>query len=312
MTDSVRRLVLFADPDPESRQPLVDTLKVAGFDVRLARTAEEARRAFYADPPHCMVFPLSMTSGDGQNLLHELKSDNVYGHLPAIVTVKPEDVKSGIDWIAVPADDFVIDPINSDALLARIHLCWSRAMRDVNANPLTGLPGNLVIGHEAERRLGAAEPFAFAYLDLDGFKSFNDRYGFARGDEIIRMTARILVNTVRSIDGQRTHVGHVGGDDFVFITPAGQMSAACEQIIAAFDSIVPDFYDDEDRKQGGIDSMDRQGNPRRYPLVTCSIGAVDTTLSHVKHIAELFGRVSEVKNAAKHSQGSRFVVDRRG
>ncbi|MCL4695301.1 MAG: diguanylate cyclase [Candidatus Hydrogenedentes bacterium] len=307
----MRRLVLFADPNPAARQKLVDTLTGAGFEVSLARTAEEAHRAFYADPPHCMILPLSMTSGDGANLLKELKRDNVYGHLPAIITVSPEDVGSGIDWISVPADDFVVDPINSEALLARIHLCWSRAMRDVNANPLTGLPGNLVIGHEAERRLGAAEPFAFAYLDLDGFKSFNDRYGFARGDEIIRMTARILVNTVRAIDEHRTHVGHVGGDDFVFVTPAGLMNEACEQIIASFDAIVPDFYDDDDRKRGGIDSIDRQGNPKWYPLVTCSIGAVDTTVSHVKHIAELFGRVSEVKNAAKHLQGSRFVVDRR-
>lgn len=311
MNTSARRLVLLADAQPESRGSLVELLNQAGFEVTLVRTPDEARRAFYADPPYCLILPFTMTAGDGQNLLKELKGDNVYGHLPAMVTVTADNIRAGIDWIAVPADDFVVDPIDAECLLARIHLCWSRALRDVNANPLTGLPGNLVISREAERRLGAAESFAFAYLDLDGFKSFNDKYGFARGDEIIRMTARILVNTIRSIDESRTHIGHVGGDDFVFITPAGLMKSACDRIIAAFDSIVPDFYDDADRKKGGIESVDRKGNPQWYPMVTCSIGAVDTTVSHVHHVAELFGRVSEVKNVAKKLPGSRFVVDRR-
>jgi GGDEF domain-containing protein len=258
-----------------------------------------------------MVIHYSMTSGAGQNLLNVLKSDNVYGHLPAIVTVTAEELAAGIDWISVPADDFVLDPIDGDTLLARIHLCWSRALRDVNANPLTGLPGNLTIGGEAERRLGAGEDFAFAYMDLDGFKSFNDSYGFARGDEVLRMTARVLVNTVRSVDREHSYVGHVGGDDFVFITPSGPIARACEEVIAAFDSIVPDFYDDVDRKQGGIQSIDRQGNPKWCPIVTCSIGAVDTRISDIKHVGDLFGRVAEVKNVAKKLQASRFVIDRR-
>lgn len=311
MTTPSRRVVLIADAKPETRAPVVDVLKAAGYEVTLTSSAQEAQRAFYADPPHCMIVPYSMTSDAGDNLLKELKSDNVYGHLPAIVTLTKEEIASGIDWLTVPADDFVLDPINGDALLARIHLCWSRALRDVNANPLTGLPGNLVISREAERRLGAGEAFAFAYMDLDGFKSFNDGYGFARGDEILRMTARVLVNTVRSVDRHRTHVGHVGGDDFVFMTPSGLMAKTCERVIAAFDSIIPDFYDDKDRKRGGIDSTDRQGNPKWCPMVTCTIGAVDTTVSHVKHIADLFGRVTEVKNVAKKLPGSRFVMDRR-
>jgi PleD family two-component response regulator len=311
MTAPVRRLVLIADSQPETRESLAEVLRGNGFEVTLTSSAEEAQRAFYADPPHCMILANSMTSGTGHNLLQELKSDNVYGHLPAIVSITEEELAAGIDWLSVPADDFVINPINGDALLARIHLCWSRALRDVNANPLTGLPGNLVIAHEAERRLGAGESFAFAYLDLDGFKSFNDKYGFARGDEIIRMTARVLVNTVRSLDSQHTHVGHVGGDDFVFITPAGMMATACDRVVAAFDSIVPDFYDDADRKGEGVQSIDRKGNPRWCPMVTCSIGAVDTAISHIEHIADLFGRVSEVKNVAKTLPGSRVIMDRR-
>ena len=311
MTISTKRIILIADPRPEFSTPLSEILERAGYEVTVTKSARETRSAFYADPPHCMVIHYGMTSDSGEDLLKELKSDNVYGHLPAILSATNEELAAGIDWLSVPADDFVVDPIDGDTLLTRIHLCWSRAQRDVNANPLTGLPGNLAISREAERRLGAGENFAFAYMDLDGFKSFNDSYGFARGDEILRMTARLLVNTVRSVDREKTHIGHVGGDDYVFIAPSGLIGKTCEAVVAAFDSIVPDFYDDADRKQGGIQSTDRQGNPRWCPIVTCSIGAVDTNISKVKHIADLFGRVSEVKNVAKKLQGSRFVVDRR-
>ncbi|MCC6695814.1 MAG: diguanylate cyclase [Candidatus Hydrogenedentes bacterium] len=311
MSTTGKSLVLIADPRTESREALGRVLEEAGYEVRLAASAVDALKGFYAEPPHCMLVRYEMATDGGANLLCELKSDNVYGHLPAIVLLTPDELACGVDWLAVPADDFVVDPIQGPDLVARIQLCWSRALRDVNANPLTGLPGNLLISREAERRLASGMPFAFAYMDLDGFKSFNDRYGFARGDEVLRMTARILVNTVRAVDGRNTHVGHVGGDDFVFITSPGKITRVCEQINAAFDSIVRDFYDTEDRKQGGIQSIDRQGNPVWCPVVSCSIGAVDTESSKVTHIAALFHRVTEVKNFAKKLQGSNFIIDRR-
>jgi len=311
MTTAGQRTVLVADSDTKAREPLDQTLREAGFSVRVATSAADALKTFYAQPPYCMIVRYEMTSDEGQNLLTELKSDNVYGHLPAIVTVSPEELAKGVNWLSVPADDFVTLPVSKDDLAARIQLCWSRALRDVNANPLTGLPGNLIISREAERRMAKREDFAFAYLDLDGFKSFNDRYGFSRGDEILRMTARVLVNTVRAVDGRNTCVGHIGGDDFIFITSSPMIAKACERIIASFDSIVPDFYDDEDRKNRGILAKDRQGNPQWYTMISCTIGVIDTSQSNVQHIADLFGRVSEVKNFAKQKKGSIFVIDRR-
>ena len=311
MSGSGKSLVLVADPREDAREALGKILESAGYEVRLAASATDALKSFYAEPPHCIIVRYEMGSDAGANLLNELKGDNVYGHLPAIILVTQGDLARGVDWMAVPADDFVVDPAQQQDLVARIRLCWSRALRDVNANPLTGLPGNLLISREAERRLASGVPFAFAYMDLDGFKSFNDRYGFARGDEILRMTARVLVNTVRDVDGRNTHVGHVGGDDFVFITSPGKIARVCEKINSAFDSIVRDFYDAEDRKNGGIQSMDRQGNPVWCPIVSCSIGAVDTESSKVTHIAALFHRVTEVKNFAKKLQGSNFIIDRR-
>ncbi len=311
MSISPTSLVLVADNNVESGERIASMLNAAGLVPKLVDDGFKALDAFFAQPPQCVVIRYKMPARGTRSLLDEIKADNVYGHLPAIIIVTPKEIEAEIDWHHNPADDYVVEPFSGAELISRIRMCWARAQRDVNANPLTGLPGNLTITREAERRLNNGTAFAFGYLDIDGFKAFNDRYGFGRGDEAIRMTARILVNTIRSLESHETYVGHVGGDDFVFITPPQLMAQACERIIASFELVATDFYDEEDRVRGYIQSVDRQGNPQQYPLMSCSIGAVDTISTQVTHIAELFSRVAEVKTFAKRLPGSNYIIDRR-
>ncbi|MBN2308086.1 MAG: diguanylate cyclase [Candidatus Hydrogenedentes bacterium] len=306
-----KSIALIADPRPAERAALERILSEAGYEVRTAETGQEALDIFYAEPPRCLVLKHGMPVREGLSLLKEIKSDNVYGHLPAVEVVSRAELEAGIDWDGVPADDYVVEPLDATELLSRIRICWARAQRDVNANPLTGLPGNLTITREAEQRLAANQAFAFAYLDLDAFKAYNDKYGFSRGDEVLRMTARVVVNAIRALGNDNTYVGHIGGDDFVFITPCELAAQACESITRSFDLVVTNFYDEDDRARGCIESVDRKGNPTTFPLMACSIGVVDTRASAISHIAELFSRVTEVKSVAKGLPGSNFALDRR-
>jgi diguanylate cyclase (GGDEF)-like protein len=286
-------------------------LEKAGFLVASADNAASALEWIYAQPPQCLLIehegPLIMRNP----LLAELKSDNVYGHLPAVLMLSREDLGKGVDWIENPADDYLIRPFTDGELTTRINLCIARAHRDVNANPLSGLPGNIPIMREAERRIAAGQPFAMGYLDIDNFKPFNDKYGFSRGDEVLRMTTRLLVNAIRMIDSNETYVGHIGGDDFVFMTPPALVTKTCKQIVADFDAIVPSFYDEEDRRSGFIQSVDRKGAVQTFPLMTVSIGVVDTSSVRVTHVADLSARAAEVKHFTKQLSGSNFIIDRR-
>jgi GGDEF domain-containing protein len=311
MSTTPEPLAIIVDPEPESRELIASIVRDAGMEPRAFAEGHAGLECFFGQPPQCLIVRHGTLVRPGRSLLDEIKSDNVYGHLPVILVLRQDELDAGIEWMHVPADDYVIEPFTATELLSRIRMCWSRAQRDINANPLTGLPGNLTITFEAERRLKCGEPFAFGYLDLDGFKAYNDKYGFGRGDEGIRMTARVLVNSIRALNSHGTYIGHVGGDDFVFITPPDLMAKACERIITAFDLVVPDFYDEVDRKRGGIDATDRHGHPQHYPLMTCSIGAVDTVSTQITHIAELFSRVTEVKAFAKRLPGSNYIIDRR-
>jgi diguanylate cyclase (GGDEF)-like protein len=244
-------------------------------------------------------------------VLDAVKHDRAFGHLPVMI-VLDETTRASISWASAICDDYLIRPLNADELLARVALCIARSHRDVNANPLTGLPGNLTIMREAARRLESGDPFAMGYVDLDHFKAFNDKYGFERGDQVLRMAARVLVNAVNRLGIAGAYVGHVGGDDFILMVPSAHTTQACAAIIRDFDTIVRDFYDDEDREAGEIRSKDRQGNPQTFPLMSCSIAVVDTESSDIRHVGELSARAAEVKKEAKRVDGSTYMIDRRG
>jgi GGDEF domain-containing protein len=125
------------------------------------------------------------------------------------------------------------------------------------------------------------------------------------------MTARILVNALNRLGSPDSYVGHVGGDDFVFITQPDLMPDACESVIRDFDAIIQNFYDEPDRSNGGIESVDRKGVEQKYPMMSCSIGVVDTQLGEIKHLAELSTRLAQVKFFTKKLPGSQYLIDRR-
>lgn len=291
----------------EQRSSLSAILDAGGYLVSTEPRVDEALERALAEPPSLLL--LEYCSG-ARDLVGAIKSHNIYGHLP-IMLVFSGRVEGEIDWERLSVDDYVCELAPPAALLSRVRLCLARYYRDVNTNPLTGLPGNLTILREAERRLATKEPFALTYFDIDSFKPFNDIYGFARGDEVLRMTARILVNTLRQFRSPDVYVGHVGGDDFVFMTPPDVVRHACERIVRTFDQIVVNFYDEDDRRRGWLMARNRKGEEEQYPLMTCSLGVVVADDQAITHIGDLLSRITQVKSHAKRLPGSNYTIDRR-
>jgi len=328
------RRIFLVSPDPDLRD-LLEGLDLP-FEARWhsfdsPRAAVE--RLLTAPPDLLLVDGLESTDTgagalDGRRLVAMVKGENVYRRTPVILVLDAETLDHGLDWTCVQADDFLLrqpalpmpgagpgfpllafDPVET---AARIALTMQRAQRTQDTNPLTLLPGNTSIMQAVQARILAREHFALGYADLDHFKAFNDKYGFARGDEVLRMAARLLVNTVRDVAGAGAFVGHVGGDDFVFVVPGAVTEAVCERFIAAFDSIVPGFYDAADRARGAIASCDRAGAPCTFPLMAVSIAVVINHNAKLAHYGEASSIASDLKKRAKAKAGSSYVLDRRG
>jgi diguanylate cyclase (GGDEF)-like protein len=210
------------------------------------------------------------------------------------------------------ADDYVIKPCDPIELVARVKGTLRRAREMRALSPLTGLPGNVRIQEELQLLIREGKPFALLYADLDNFKAYNDHYGFLRGDEALRFTARALQESAVEIAGEGAFVGHVGGDDFVIICPPEHAEPICEMTVDKFDRAVPDLYQQEDRERGYIEIENRRKEVEQFPLMSISIGVATTDRRTFSHHGEAVSVAGELKEFAKRTKGSSFAIDRRG
>ncbi|ABW68996.1 GGDEF domain-containing protein [Desulfosudis oleivorans] len=214
--------------------------------------------------------------------------------------------------------DFVPDLRQKDefGMLARAFIAMAQRLArlevmDLDASPLTRLPGGVAIENVLETRLAQQQDIAFCLVDIDNFKAFNDRYGYARGNEVIKATGKILESAIADHGTEDAFVGHIGGDDFAVILHPDRYGQVCQAIIEAFDRKSPTFYDPEDRDRGYVIAKTRQGKQEQFPLMTVSI-AVVTNLSQKEINSVRIGEVAaELKEYAKTVPGSLFLVDRR-
>jgi diguanylate cyclase (GGDEF)-like protein len=167
-----------------------------------------------------------------------------------------------------------------------------------HANPLTFLPGNIPITQHIERLLKKKAHFTACYADLNHFKPFNDHYGYWRGDEMIRLVARIAQE---QCDSQRDFLGHVGGDDFILLFQSPDWRDRCKRLVDAFAKRALTLFDAQAQSIGGIHAEDRYGVERFFPCTSLSIGAVvinGATFTQAEEVANL---AAMAKHAAKQA-----------
>src|SRR3990172_5624767 len=181
----------------------------------------------------------------------------------------------------------------------------------LDASPLTRLPGGIAIENVLKKRLESGQPIAFCVLDLDNFKPFNDRYGYAHGSEVLKETAKLIEQAVKTKGSPDDFIGHVGGDDFVVITTPSHMRDISSEIIKQFDHRISDFYDEKDRRLGHIFGKNRQGVEMEFPIMTISIAIVTNERRKITNSLQVSEIAAELKDYAKTIAKSVFVVDKR-
>jgi diguanylate cyclase (GGDEF)-like protein len=305
-----REKILTIDDDPDILDVLFITLS-DNYDVISAPNGKEGLDQVRSKNPDLIITDYNMPVMNGPDFCKELREDILFRHIPIIMLTGKGEVKDMVFGIESGADDYLVKPFEPDTLLARIRMILRRTIMSLDANPLTRLPGNTSIMDEFQLRISSGKPFAVGYADLDKFKIYNDKYGFEKGDEVIRETARILVENANRIVGKDVFVGHIGGDDFVFICADDIADRLSEAIIAEFDKTAPEFYNDADRSAGYIIGKDRQGNATKASLMSISIGIVSSVVQKISHVAQVGEIGAELKKFAKGVEKSNYVRDQR-
>lgn len=304
--------VFLISPDETIFLMFDDLLKDKG-KVVLFKEGKPAIEQILQTPPAMIILDIKVKDISYLEMIKLIKGENVYLQIPLILCLDkeiPQEIEK-MSILDLDIDEFFVRPINPKEAKIRLELTCCKASKFLDANPLTKLPGNTTIIQKIQKLIDAKRDFALGYADLDCFKSYNDKYGFSRGDEVLMMTARIIVNTVKEACGAEGFVGHIGGDDFVFIVPLNKAEDVCKRIIENFDAIIPYFYDPTDKERGYIVSKNRQGKIEKFPLMSISIGVVFNINGRLKHFGEASQLAVNLKKIAKKSQKSTYVIDRR-
>ena len=314
MKEATDKNTLLVADDAEYTKQTVTKVMEGDYEIIYAsdglEVLEQVKKHTNVD---CIIMGMHMPRLDGLLATQRLKADFTTYHIPIIILTSHIEIEKMVRAVEMGADDYMKKPIIPEELKARITMNIRRAQRDQNSNPLTKLPGNNIINKTIIQRL--YQPIAVLYADLDNFKAYNDKYGFNRGDDIIKYTATVLAAAVKQNGNATDFVGHIGGDDFIVISTPERADQIAQIICQQFDQHASLFYNEEDRHAKKIIAQDRKGNICQYPLASISVAIITNEKKELTSMPQIAQLAAELKKYAKSKPsgklGSNYVKDRR-
>ncbi len=303
--------ILVVDDDPLMRRIVTQSLERSAYELMEAESGVSGIQCAIEQHPDLILLDVMMPEMDGFEVIRRLRMHPMTQGVPIILLTALGEMSEKVYGMQLGADDYMTKPFDPRELRARVQAHLKRSEQYLQSSPLTNLPGNHAIQQVISARLEAHEPIAVLYFDLSNFKSYNDRYGWLAGDEIIKQLGEIIVNAVIHAGDKDIFIGHVGGDDFVVVTRPEFAERIGRDAVRQFDEMIPSFYDAEDRARGYIEMIDRQGELRRVPII--SLGAAIVTNEHrpLEHPLQVAQIAAEVKRYLKTLPGSQVAFDRR-
>lgn len=302
--------ILLADDNPAIRDIVSDILTDAGFSVITAEDGQDALDKIYKQNPDLLILDYEMPKKNGFEVVEDVRQHPGYLHTPIIIFTAVTDKDTKLKGLGLDIDDYLTKPADADEVVARVKLLLKRNKQKMDSNPLTRLPGNPSIQSRIEEEIAAKRKFAVLYCDLNNFKSYNDKYGFAAGDRVLLATSRLLITA--SQQDPTSFVGHIGGDDFIIVCAFEYAESIAKYIIKEITSLAPAFYNEQDHQQGFMISTNRKGEPEQFSLLSIGIGIVHNSIRPLTSFAQVSNIGSELKCLAKQHEGSYYALDRRG
>jgi diguanylate cyclase (GGDEF)-like protein len=226
--------VLIIEDDKLSARIMSEVLQASDRAILVAGNAREAYEILATQSVSVILLDLVLPDADGRDILVNLRKNERTAWLPVIVLTAKDDALTQSECYALGADGFLIKPVDWEVLRSTVWGTLQRArqmQREAQVDPLTMLPNRAAFWDAFERSLAQRgnAPLSIAILDLDRFKSINDTYGHATGDEVLRIVARVVSNALRGSD----FISRWGGEEFCIFLPDTSLENATRVLTRA-------------------------------------------------------------------------------
>jgi len=310
-----KKSILIVEDQPLLEKTIQHLLSLWGYLPYSARTGGAAIEVARRESLDLILLDNTLPDMTAFHLLKRLKKELFLAHVPIILLIEKKGFRRELMQKGAIPDDYLIKPADPLDLRLRIEMVLHRTEYQLQANPLTRLPGSIAIEKEVERRLALGQKVSICYLDIDHFKSFNDAYGYQRGNAVLQQTARLVSYVLRAHGNEFDFLGHIGGDDFVVLTTPEKEEDLALSIIQEFDRLIPLHYRTEDLQKGYLSVKNRMGKVQRFPTMTLSIAIVNNKkrpLEGPLHVSELAIEIKKFLKSRKESQSAYFIDRRSG
>lgn len=302
--------VLIVDDDPDILALIEATLKDE-YTLDTAANGAEALQKIKSYVPNFIVLDYMLPDMQGPQICETVRKDPLLLNTPILMLTGKGEIDDKVRGLEAGADDYMLKPFSPQELIARVRMLLRRSYSNLDANPLTRLPGNVTINKELEEEIKAKRDFCVLYIDIDNFKAVNDYYGFEKGDNLIKDAARIIIDAIQREGNVSDFIGHIGGDDFVVMTTIEKAESIAKKIIADFDKTSPSFFAEKERIKGYIETKGRDGQVHKFGFPTISIGVISSAGRNFTHTAQVNSLGAEIKNLAKKFPESKCIFDKR-
>ncbi len=232
--------ILVADDNQDSALTLAVLLRAWGYSPQVVHDGKAALACLREpDAPTLALLDWVMPGLDGIEICRQVRQDTGRPYTYVILVTGRGGKDQMVDGLNAGADDYLIKPIDTDELQARLHtarrilalqeqlLATQRLLREqASRDSLTGLWNRAMILEILERELARSrrerQPVAVILADLDHFKRINDTHGHLAGDCVLRQAGQRLRTALRPYDT----VGRYGGEEFLVVLSGCGTSAA--------------------------------------------------------------------------------------
>ena len=301
--------ITYADDHEDMRRMVRDVLEAFGHEVTIVGDGDAALAAIAEREPDLLILDRQMPKLDGIAVCRVVKENPFTAHIPVLMLTALGTVERKLEGFEAGADDYLPKPFDTRELRARVDALLRLVQREADRNPTSGLPGGRAIEQELLRRVEAGREFAVCYVDLDNFKPFADRFGFATADAVIRDTGRALREVVADAGGNGDFVGHIGGDDFILVTHHERGESIAGACANRFRDVIARIVGDDVSASGAFDGVDREGTARRFPLAKLTTAVLKVDPARWQSASKLGEQAAAAKHRARATGEGTIIVE---